>query len=636
MAAVALWASVASAGDRQEADVIGAATQALQRGDLARLEELAARLGEQPLAAWIEHHRLALRLERGSDEGVAEFLARHEGSYLAERLRGEWVRFLMREQNWAGAWEQYRRLLRPDGEMQCRGLDIRERLGEKEVAREVEEVAARIPLGPACQAIVARLAMSGNLEEEKLWQALRARLARGELKEAKLFAAWLREGPAASAIDAAERQPLRQLAGSEAAVQSRAERELALFALLRLGKSDPRIAATRLQTLEQHFTREERAFLWGRLALAAARGHLPEAQSWFARALALGAVLDDEQLAWRVRAALRQEDWAAVAKAVAALPPHLAERPEWLYWQGRAMAALGMTEKAREAFGRVADPGHFYGQLALDWLGREWRPPSPAAAASEAELAAVGARPDLVRGLALIKGGMRLEGVRSWNWGLDGLSDRELLAAAEYARRAGVIDRAIAAAERTQHEHDHGLRYPLPFFDEAAPLIAAAGLDAAWVYGLMRQESRFVMDARSRAGAKGLMQLMPATAKWVAKKLGMADFRPEKTTDLATNVRLGTNYLRLVLDALDGHPVLAAAAYNAGPSRAKRWRAPHSLEAAIYIETIPFDETRDYVKKVLANTMHYTIALTGKTSSLRRWLPPIPPAGLREDLTELP
>jgi soluble lytic murein transglycosylase len=133
----------------------------------------------------------------------------------------------------------------------------------------------------------------------------------------------------------------------------------------------------------------------------------------------------------------------------------------------------------------------------------------------------------------------------------------------------------------------------------------------------MRQESRFITNAKSSVGASGLMQLMPATARWVAKKIGLNDFHQGKVNDTETNLLLGTSYMRLVLEDLDNHPVLASAAYNAGPGRARKWRADRPLEGAIYAETIPFNETRDYVKKVMSNAVYYSALFEGKPQSIK-------------------
>jgi soluble lytic murein transglycosylase len=147
------------------------------------------------------------------------------------------------------------------------------------------------------------------------------------------------------------------------------------------------------------------------------------------------------------------------------------------------------------------------------------------------------------------------------------------------------------------------------------------GLDPAFVYGLIRQESRFITDARSHVGASGLMQVMPATAKWTAKKIGLTSFQPSDITDRDTNIAIGTGYLKLVLDDFEGSMAMAAAAYNAGPSRPRQWRAPGGtgpmLEGAVWAENIPFSETRDYVKRVLANTTNYAALMTGQPQSLK-------------------
>ena len=212
---------------------------------------------------------------------------------------------------------------------------------------------------------------------------------------------------------------------------------------------------------------------------------------------------------------------------------------------------------------------------------------------------------------------MRTEAAREWNWTMRNQDDRFLIAAAQLAQQLGVYDRAINAADRTRSEHDYSLRYLAPYRDRIEPNARQRDLDTGWVYGLMRQESRFVTAARSGVGAQGLMQIMPATGQWVAGKLGMKGYNVGWLQDPDTNVMLGTTYMRMVLEGLDNHPVLASAAYNAGPGRAKRWKDVKPLEGAIYAESIPFGETRDYVKKVMANSIVYTALLDGRAPSLK-------------------
>jgi soluble lytic murein transglycosylase len=205
------------------------------------------------------------------------------------------------------------------------------------------------------------------------------------------------------------------------------------------------------------------------------------------------------------------------------------------------------------------------------------------------------------------------------------MDDKQLLAAAEVARRAEIWDRAINTADRTVGMHDFNVRFLAPYRDVFAAQARAQGLEEPYVLGLVRQESRFIPGVRSSAGASGLMQLMPATARWVARQVGMKDYAWARVTDVDVNVALGTSYLRYVLDELDGSPVLAAAAYNAGPGRARKWKADRPLEGAIYAETIPFNETRDYVKKVLSNTVYYAALYGGEVKPLKARLGTIPP-----------
>jgi soluble lytic murein transglycosylase len=212
--------------------------------------------------------------------------------------------------------------------------------------------------------------------------------------------------------------------------------------------------------------------------------------------------------------------------------------------------------------------------------------------------------------------------VREWNYTTNlhargGMGDRELLAAADFACQREVWDRCINTSDRTRGFIDFDQRFPMPFRDAVVKRTREISLDPAYVYGLIRQESRFIMDARSHVGASGLMQVMPATARWTAKKIGLTDFTPNQISDRDTNIAIGTGYLKLVLDDFAGSMPLAAAAYNAGPGRPRNWRNGPVLEAAIWAENIPFNETRDYVKKVLSNTTNYAAILTGQPQSLK-------------------
>jgi soluble lytic murein transglycosylase len=215
------------------------------------------------------------------------------------------------------------------------------------------------------------------------------------------------------------------------------------------------------------------------------------------------------------------------------------------------------------------------------------------------------------------------------------MSDKELLAAATLACELEVWDRCVNAAERSK-TIDPSLRFPMPFRELVVKKSKEINLDPSYVYGLIRQESRFVMDAKSSVGAQGLMQIMPKTAAWTAKKIGLLNFRPELLSSREINITIGTGYLKLVLDNFDGSMPMAAAAYNAGPSRVRHWQEGSVVEGAIWAESIAFNETRDYVKKVLSNTVNYASILSQEPQSLKQKMGMVGPIDASKASTDNP
>jgi len=393
-----------------------------------------------------------------------------------------------------------------------------------------------------------------------------------------------------------------------------------VFAAARLARSKPDEAAERLAAVAAALGAEAARFAWGQVAYQAAMNHHPRALAFYAAAE--GAPLTDTQLAWKARAALREGDWAQALAAIQALSPEEARSSTWRYWRARAFRELGEPAAAQGLLKSLAREIDFYGLLAAEELGESSKPVWNAAAPTSQELERMRALPGIQRALALYRMGLDGEALREWVWALRGRGDRELIAAAEVARQADEPARAINTAERTVQLHDFSLRYPIPHRETLGAAAREWDLDEAIVYSIIRQESRFTTEARSSAGARGLMQIMPSTARWIARQMPVRPYRHDMLADPEVNIRMGTYYLRRVLDDL-GHPLLAAAAYNAGPGRARRWRDERPLEAAIYAETIPFSETREYVKKVFANAWFYRHRL-GDPASLREMLGQVP------------
>lgn len=558
------------------------------------------------LAPYVEYWRLTL-LARHDDQRVADFLARYPGSRPAELLRADWLKTLGARGDWDRYLAEYPRLERPETLHQCFAYRADWSRGDRRRVREAVALwFTGRDLPSACAPLFSQLMAAGFLNEEDVWRRLRLALEAGNPGVARSVAQTLPESqrPAAALFDRATSTPARVLqAGLDPA--RRGDREIALYALDRLARSDSVQAARALADWSARFTDAERSAAWARLGVWAARRHEAAAPAWFARAGVQGTT--DSQREWWVRAALRAGDWTTVGRVIDSMGEPQRTQAVWRYWRARAALATGMRGTAMPLLLGLSREHHYYGQLAQEELGPVMAAPAINIKTGGAAIDAVGREPGIARAMAFYQLGLRSDANAEWNWTIRNFSDNQLLAAAELARRAEWYDRAIHTAERTRELHDFELRFLAPYRELAQQAARDNALDEAWVFGLMRQESRFVNVARSSVGAAGLMQIMPATARWIAGKLGIRGFQPADIQDPATNIRFGSYYLSHVQATLDGSPVLATAAYNAGPSRAQRWRDSRPMEAAVYIESIPFTETRDYVKKVMSNAMYYAV-----------------------------
>ncbi len=618
-----------------------AAREAARTGDEDRLAALAAVLADHPLAAYVEFWRLQARLRGNApeqvDAAVARFLERHAGTVVADRMRLEWLLALGARGDFATFEREFPQLVwNEDGQLRCYAMLARYARNEgrriDELAREARGVLAtsRESAGEGCTALADALLASGHLSP---WARVRALVAQNQIATAKRVAARIPRLDAAQFADAVDR-PAAWLAAHERRA-SGAQRELAIVAIVRLARDDPALAARHADALNLNLSPEERGIVWGRIGHMGALKLIPEAVDWYRRGgerVGIGEdeARADEVLEWQVRAALRAPrgpDWDMVRSTFERMPAELQRDPAWVYWYGRALAAAGREAEAQAHYRSIAHRFNFYGKLAAEALGLPITLPPRPAPPAEQQVAGFAVNAGFDRALKFYELGLRVEGNREWTWQLRGFDDRKLLAAAEYARSRGVYDRMIATSERTREEHDFAQRFPVPHRELLARHAQAAGLDESWVYGLIRQESRFIQDARSSAGALGLMQIMPATARYVARRIGLADDRATRLTDLDVNVQLGTAYLRMVFDDLDGHPLLASAAYNAGPGRARAWRAAlaRPVEGAIFAETIPFNETRDYVKRVMSNAVYYAALFEDRAQSLKARLGMVEP-----------
>jgi len=602
-----------------------AARDAFIKGQITRLDDLATGLRSHPLALYVEYWQLRARLGENPRAGVRQFLDSNAGQLPANRLRADWLRQLARLKEWPEFLREYPLLIDPELDLQCLSLQARLANRESSVPKDAKAVwFAGRELPDSCKSVFESMIEAGALSEDDVWARVRLALEAGNTTLAKSVASYLPAGrrPEAKSLESITRNPQRYLEAKSVATKTRAQRELALFALGRTAGSIPGTAAEAWRRIQRQVSEDDRAYGWSLVATAAARRHQPEALDWFREAAK--APLSDNQLGWRARAAMRAGVWREVVDAIEAMTQEEQARPAWRYWRARGLAAQGRQFEANALFAILANEHGFHALLAAEELGVSSSAPKQTYKPLEAEVAAMSRHPGLQRALAFYRLGLRYEGNLEWMWSIRGMEDRLLIASAELAQREGWYERAIATADRADGLVNLDLRYPTPYAELIRASARDLDVDEAWVYGLVRQESRFVPTARSPVGASGLMQLMPATAKWIAGRLGLKDWRPSLDAALESNVTFGTYYLKEMLTKLDGSPVLASAAYNAGPRRAQEWRTPKAMEAAVYIDTIPFAETREYVRKVMANATQYARVLGHPQDSLKARLGTVP------------
>jgi soluble lytic murein transglycosylase len=619
-ALAAPWA--AAAPSPSDAD-LAAAREALRKGRWQAIEQLRPKFAGTILEAYPAFWLLDGDIQHADPDAVRDFLLRNPTGPLAETLRRDWLKRLGAAGDWDAFRAQRPRLIAGDAEIECYSLQERLARGDAGASAQAHAIFLEAREEPAaCDPVFDQLAARGAVSEDETWTRIRKLLAEGHVKAAKGANALLpaKARIAERSLDRTAADPARHLAHLGTRTLDRAGRELAIFAVARLARSRPDEAADRLEALAPRLGADAR-YAWGQVAWQAALDLDPRALDWYAKAA--GEPLTDSQVAWKARLALRAGDWKQLLATIAQLSSAQRHEPAWRYWKARALREQGDAARSQAILRSIAGLHGFYGILAAEDLGigaaPDWNGYRPA----PADLQRVRAMPGIQRALVLYRGGLDNDALREWAWAVRDLDDRGLLAAAQIAAEADVPDRAIFTADRTLQLHDFAQRYPIPHRETMDAATRQWDLDEAFVYGIIRQESRFLASARSPVGAVGLMQLMPGTARWIARQIPVRPFRTDMLVRPDVNLNMGTYYLHRVMEAL-GDPMLAATAYNAGPTRARRWRDARPLEGAIYAETIPFGETRDYVKKVFTNAWYYRHRLGGDAPTLHQLLGVVP------------
>jgi soluble lytic murein transglycosylase len=588
------------------------------------------------LAPYAEYWLMLLNLEEADNQTVTDFLNNYNDYPFADRLRGEYLKKLAKNQDWLAFSGELPNYHAEDAAITCYAAEANAVVGDISTLEAAKPLWLQAKEQPGnCNNLYDRMQAANVLSEDNILQRLRLsleneriNLAKGIIKRSKSF-----ELNQLKLIDKAYASPKLVLNNKLISFKTKFGRELNLFALNRLIKTNSQQALAAFNKVEDLLPADDVAYFYGRLALFAAQRHEPQAVQWFQHAE--NATLSKDQLAWFARAALFEKNWPVVLNAINAMDETQAMEGAWRYWKARALSEQANNNKqlppleANTLFAKLSTERHFYGWLAQDELDGFLTAPLVSYKASDVEIDNVASLAAFQRVDALQRVDLKWEAKAEWALATKDFDDKELLAAAEFASRKKWYDLAIATADKTTEIHDFALRYPTPYRDLMKPAAAEQQIDEAWVYGISRQESRFMHYAKSGVGASGLMQLMPATAKWIAGKAGVENYNNSMIHELDTNIALGTYYLGYTLALMNSQPVMATAAYNAGPSRAKKWAAAIPLEGAIYAETIPFTETRLYVQKVMANAHLYAPRLGLKTTTLKQRMGVVPAASMQ-------
>ncbi len=595
-----------------------------------------AALKAYPLYPYLQAARIeqALLAASGStvpaDRRAGAFLAAHGGEPVTYELRRAWLESLAQRSQWGLFLQAYRPT--PAGiDLRCRSYAARIGLGETQgLASAVERLWLTPHSLPDCAPAFTWLEGTGRLTPALIAQRARLALEASDPAFARRIIERLPRGPVAASLlewTALLEHPQaaidRLLASPTRTVDPKAQ--LAGWSLL--ARKDPRAAERRYRRLlaARRLTPLAASPYALALALGLAWDRNPDALSYFRRVTAPDIDRDAASLEWRIRAALWSGRWRLALTSIEALPPRERRASRWRYWTARAAAALGRSARARRIYGSLLDDDDYYSALAAAQLHRTVTPHPEILPVDRTVLERLARLPAMVRARELYRCGLESDARAEWRFAYRTLDAEERMQSILLAARWGWYDQAIETAAAQRIYDDYALLYPRPFRAVVDAAARRTRLAPDLVEGVIRQESLYRADAVSPVGALGLMQLMPQTARRAARHWGM---RRPQMSDLfvpSINVALGTAQLRSLLDRFGGHVPLALAGYNAGTAAVVRWLPLEPIAGDVWVENIPYSETREYVERILWHSLLFAWLRDGAPQRSASWLAPVEP-----------
>ena len=604
-----------------------AAESALQQGQLNDFHHMMEGLRDYPLYPYLLLEDLRRRLTKVSTNEVEDFLKRYQDSPLEKELRQAWLSSLARNKRWQDYLQFYQ--TSNNTELQCQYRWALLKIGKTTQAFEnIEQLWLVGNSQPReCDRIFRAWYKDGGMTQDLVWNRIQLAMDKNRLvlarylsrfqtpENQKLTELWIR----------VHKNPSLIVSSDKFTSNDAIHNTILIHGIKRLAYIDPqRAIKVWNKSLSQHysFNKDEQASVERYLAIVLAVRGKPEALSWLA---VIEPDVDDDQLReWRVRSALGQDNWDAVLAWIDQLNDEQQQLPRWQYWRARALEIQGQENPAEEIYYSLAQLRNYYGFLAADRVDAPYHLNAKPLNIDQEDLSTIAAYPGILRAHELYMLGRSIDARREWYYATYSMSERQLRLAAKLAQSWGWHDRAILTIARTQYNDDLELRFPLAHQDEIVTQARINSIDPALAYAIIRQESAFTPDARSHAGALGLMQVMPHTAQQLARGLNIEINHNFDILDITKNLQFGMKYLRKTLNRYANNAVLATAAYNAGPYRVNKWLPEKGVVASdLWTETLPLAETRDYIENIMAYTTIYEQRLEKQLTPLSDRMPPI-------------
>ncbi|MEW6647644.1 MAG: transglycosylase SLT domain-containing protein [Pseudomonadota bacterium] len=600
------------------------ARAALAKGERAKVEQLSAALNDYPLQPYLVAWQMT-RQRVLPQEQVRAFLDGHGHTPFTLPVREQWLRQLAQ----AGRWKEYLADYRPSsrGELRCNYHYAQLRSGNEQAAWQGARVLwlSANRQDATCNRLFAAWEKAGGLNSELRRQRLDLILRDGNMGFAKQIAAGLSEAERNRVALWEKVHHYPALVTSDARLQedSADNRDIISYGLQRLARRDVQETLRLWRRVEDRhaFTPQQRADVLNAVTLRLALRGDAAALDWYRQIPA--AAVDGDVRHFAIRIALRHQRWQDALDALRALPEEEQADEEWQYWMARSQEALGDRQGAVQHYLAIATNSSYYGFLAADRLDMRYNLSHAPVTVDDGALTTLQQHPAIRRAHEFLQLNLIAEARQEWEAAIAAMSPGERLAAGKLANSWGWHDRAALTLARADYFGDLEIRFPLAYTDVVMKEAESNTVDPAWVLAVARQESVMMPDARSPAGALGLMQLMPATGRKLAQQMKSGLNNLQQLLHPETNIRLGSYYLRQLERQFDGHAALATAAYNAGPGRVRQWTPEHSLDADIWIDTIPYAETRQYVRRVLAYSVFYDQRLEKPVVRLRDRLPAV-------------